>query len=344
MWARVRGFVHADIEAALYTSRDLWRLHAMRRTLFVVNADVADVFFAGAAEDVGAHERRRLQQWVGAELPGVDVPAWLAALEARVCDALAGGDEKLTRELTSTVELMDTEITLGSGKWKRRSPVSSRLLYVLGMDGRIVRSRPAGGWRSSQYRWAATQAWFGRAVTPLDKEAAQEALVRRYLAAFGPATLKDVRWWTGWKARDTRTALEAAGAVTVTVDDGDEALLLPDDSEPVALLEEDVVTLLPALDSTTMGWKERDWYLGDHAAALFDRNGNAGPTIWCDGRVVGGWGQVSSGEVVFRLLEDIGAPAADRLGEQAAALTKWMDGVVVTPRFRTPLERELSSG
>ena len=38
---------------------------------------------------------------------------------------------------------------------------------------------------------------------------------------------------------------------------------------------------------TFMGWKERDWFLGEHAEPLFDRNGNAGPTVWRDGRVVG---------------------------------------------------------
>ena len=36
------------------------------------------------------------------------------------------------------------------------------------------------------------------------------------------------------------------------------------------------LALLPVLDPTVMGWKERDFYLGGHGPALFDRNGNAG--------------------------------------------------------------------
>ncbi len=67
----------------------------------------------------------------------------------------------------------------------------------------------------------------------------------------------------------------------------------PSGSEPSA-------ALLPTLDPTTMGWKERDWYLGEHASLLFDSNGNAGPTVWWDGRVVGGWSQRRDGEIVFR--------------------------------------------
>ncbi len=56
-----------------------------------------------------------------------------------------------------------------------------------------------------------------------------------------------------------------------------------------------------------MGWQARDWFLGEHRAALFDRTGNIGPTVWWEGRVVGGWAQRASGEIVLRLLEDIGA-------------------------------------
>src|SRR5690606_4404040 len=49
------------------------------------------------------------------------------------------------------------------------------------------------------------------------------------------------------------------------------------------------VALLPALDPTTMGWAARDWYLGPHKAAVFDTIGNAGATVWWEGRIVGAW-------------------------------------------------------
>lgn len=48
---------------------------------------------------------------------------------------------------------------------------------------------------------------------------------------------------------------------------------------------------VPGLDITTMGWSDRDFYLGAHRAQVFDTNGNAGPTAWWNGRVVGGWYQ-----------------------------------------------------
>ena len=92
-----------------------------------------------------------------------------------------------------------------------------------------------------------------------------------------------------------------------------------------------------------MGWAERDWYLGPHRSALFDTNGNAGPTVWLDGRVVGGWGQHPSGAVVVRLLEDVGRKTAVRIEEEADRLEHWIGSVRVTPRFRTPLEKEIAA-
>jgi hypothetical protein len=101
------------------------------------------------------------------------------------------------------------------------------------------------------------------------------------------------------------------------------------------------VRLLPALDPTVMGWAERDWYLGAHRTALFDRNGNAGPTIWADGRVVGGWAHRADGTVAVRLLEDVGAEVTGAVDTAAGQLEAWLGERRFTPRFRTPLEKEL---
>jgi hypothetical protein len=104
------------------------------------------------------------------------------------------------------------------------------------------------------------------------------------------------------------------------------------------------VALLPALDPTPMGWAGREWYLGEHAKALFDRSGNVGPTVWCDGRIVGGWAQRADGEIAYRLLEDVGAEAAASVAIEAGRLAEWVGDIQVTPRFRTPLEKELTGG
>lgn len=191
-----------------------------------------------------------------------------------------------------------------------------------------------------QCRWAPVESWLPGGLPELPADASQADLARRWLAAFGPGTAADLRWWTGWPAGQVARALAAVEPVEVELD-GTTGLVLADDLEPVPS-PLPWVALLPALDPTLMGWSGRGWYLGDHGPRLFDRSGNPGPTVWCDGRIVGGWAQRRDGEVVPRLLEDIGTEAAAAVDTEADRLAGWLADVRVTPRFRTRLERELS--
>jgi hypothetical protein len=99
--------------------------------------------------------------------------------------------------------------------------------------------------------------------------------------------------------------------------------------------------LLPALDPTPMGWKERDWYLPADTRPLFDRNGNIGPTIWWGGEVIGGWAVRTDGEIATSLLLDRGAAAARAVRDAADTLRPRLEGTPVVPSFPTPLETEL---
>ena len=244
---------------------------------------------------------------------------------------------------TTTIKALLGLIKPDGGKpWEGLQGLTTRVLTQLAADGRIVRGRPRGGWMSSQHTWTTMAAWLGADVEVLAPDAARAELARRWLHAFGPATVTDLRWWTGWSAGEVKRALTAVGPVEVDLDDGTTGLLLADDLAPVKA-PKPWAALLPALDPTPMGWNGQAWYLGPHAGALFDRNGNVGPTVWWCGRIVGGWGQRPDGEVVVRLLEDVGADAAEAVDAEAARLAQLLDGIWVRPRFRTPLERELGA-
>src|SRR5262249_51887622 len=147
------------------------------------------------------------------------------------------------------------------------------------------------------------ETWLGGPLPPIETGAARAELLRRWLRTFGPGTTTDIRWWTGWTAKQTVGVLAEVDAEGVDLG-GTTGYVLPDDTDPRERPDR-WARLLPALDPTTMGWKERDWYLGPHAGRLFDRNGNAGPTVWADGRVIGGWAQTAEGRVVVELLEEV---------------------------------------
>ncbi|KIZ13480.1 winged helix DNA-binding domain-containing protein [Streptomyces natalensis] len=331
----------AEVERALYDDHSLVRLLCMRRTLFAVGAAFAPVVASSTAGAIAAKERRDMTRWVIGGLPGWDERR-LAEVEAKTLTALAARGQAAAADLAVDVpDLRDTIVQSPGKPYEATVAVSSRILRVLAAEGKIRRGRPRGGWTSSSFRWIPGTP-FAELPAPPPAEA-RAALARRWLAAYGPATVEDLKWWTGWTLTDTRRAVAATDAVEVTLEDGRPGLALPDDLAPVAA-PDPWAALLPALDPTAMGWKSRDWYLDPgHVPRLFDRSGNIGPTVWWNGRIIGGWAQRPDGEIAWRLLSDEGGrEAAAAVETEAARLAGWVRDVRVTPRFRTPLERELS--
>jgi hypothetical protein len=341
--ARVRGFAPGDLEDALYERRSLARMLGMRRTLFVVPREVAAVMDEACTKALAPPERRRLvgmleDQGVASAGEG---GRWLRRVAAETLEALARRGPSTARELTKDVPDLGAKLVFGEGRtWAGTMGVSTRVLFLLAAEGEILRARPLGTWVSGQYRWARTEDWLGEPLTTIDHAEACADLLGRYLHAFGPVTTTDVRWWTGWTARLTATTLEAIGAVEVGLDEG-VGWVLPDDLDRVTSTRR-WVALVPGLDPTIMGWKDRGWYLGEHGPPLFDRNGNAGPTVWADGRVVGGWIQRASGEIAVELLERVDARTRTAIDAERDRLRTWLGDVRVTPRFRTPVEQALS--
>jgi hypothetical protein len=333
----------AALEDAIYVERRLVRTLCMRRTMFVVPVEFVPVVQAAVTDALVPGERRRTVQMVEQAGIAADGAAWLAEAEAATLAELTARREATGAELAKAVPALSHQIPVGEGKtWAGTVGMSTRVLFLLSTAQLIVRGRPKGSWTSSQYRWSPMEAWLPDGMPALDPAPARAELARRYLAGFGPATTADLKWWTGWTVAQTKAALAAVGAIELTLEGEAQGWVLPDDLEPVRA-PAPWVALLPALDPTTMGWRGRSWYLGNHGPTLFDRNGNAGPTIWCDGRVVGGWAQRRSGEVVHRLLEDVGAETADAVAASAAELESWLGPTRITPRFPTPLQKELST-
>lgn len=350
--ARLDPFAVADLEDALYERRSLLRMLAMRRTMFVVPLDLAAVMDAACTQALVPGERRKLVTMLTDAGVTDDVDAWIERLGDETLAALHEHGPLPASKLTKIVPDLALQLKMAVGKkYEGTIGVSTRVLFLLATQGRIARGRPLGSWLSSQYRWAPMSEWIGE-LPALGARVARAELARRWLRAFGPGTVDDIAWWTKWTKADVRAALADNAAVEVTSDTGDApavaAWVLPDDLEDTpAFLAQDPdglppITLMPALDPTIMGWKERTWYLGPHRAPLFDRNGNAGPTVWVGGQAVGAWSVRAGGDVAYCLLEDVAPRDVARIDVAALDLTAWLDGVRVIPRFPTPLDKELT--
>lgn len=341
--ARCPSLTLDDVGPELYAERRLVRLMAMRRTLFVVPAELVPVVHAAASLDVAATQRRRLLSQLATlptdpSLPD-DLAAWLAETEAGVTAAIERLGTASGAELARAEPRLRTALLPTTDKaYDVRRTITSQVLVLMGAEGRLVRGRPMGTWTSRQHVWEPAAAWWPDGIEPVDPAQARVRLVAEHLRRFGPATEADVVWWTGWAQGTTRKAL----AQVETVDHAG-GLVLAEDAAPVEDAEPTAV-LLPALDPTPMGWKQREWFLPEDARPLYDTYGNVGPTVWWAGEVVGGWAVRSDGSVATELLTDRGDDARRAVDAAAEVLAARLGGAVVVPSFRTPLERGLGTG
>ncbi|OUZ07873.1 hypothetical protein BHE97_15975 [Aeromicrobium sp. PE09-221] len=331
----------ADLERALYTDRTLIRVLAMRRTVFAVPVDLAGACFAATARSVAAPERRKLLTMLRDS--GIDEPErFLDQAHTTARAVLPGLGIFRSAHLAAADPILATRVQVGAGtRYATSQSMASRLLTLMSAEGHVVRAKPVGTWASTQFTWCATENWTPALTEHPTHEDATRDIARRWLAAYGPAPLEDLCWWTGWTKTTARAALASLDTVEVHTEAGP-ALTLSDDLAPTPD-PGPWVALLPALDSTTMGWKQRGWYLGQHAERLFDNVGNAGPTIWADGRTVGGWTIRDDATVALRLLEDIDPERRVAIDQRAHQLEHLLDGTVIKARARrwTPIEKEL---
>src|SRR5690606_9281246 len=129
-----------------------------------------------------------------------------------------------------------------------------------------VQLPPRGVWRTKAgARYATLESWLGRKVEPLPADGSDPAgcrLVRRYLAAYGPASSADLRAWAGVAGLPAAVAAVRDELVTFKDERGRLLLDLPDAPRP----DPDTpapVRFLPAFDNAILGYHDRTRIIGD---------------------------------------------------------------------------------
>jgi hypothetical protein len=323
---------HPSIEAvekSLYIDRSLIRHHGMRRTLWVATPPVVRLMHSAATRDLLANERRRTCQLLARS--GVEDPEqWLAEAEKLVLTDLRQYGPSTAREIGQRSEALRQRLHLAPGKaYAAVQSAHSRVLYILGFDGKMLRGQPSN-WINGAYRYVDAESWLPGGLGDLDPRQASAELAERWLQRFGPATTADVQWWMGWAMKRTKQALADSGAVEADLE-GTPGWLSADDP-PVGPVEP-WVAVLPGLDPTIMGWKQRDWYLPSTSMEVFDRAGNGGPSLWVDGRVVGAWAQAKDGLIHTHYFERVAAARRREIDQRIDQLKSWIGNTRFTVRF-----------
>ena len=337
-WARAR-VSSDDVDRALYAQRSVVKQLAMRRTVFAFPRELLPAVWGSASARVAGQQVRRMAKEMETTGIATDGEAWAVDHLALVHRLIAADGPLTTAEVRAALPALDARVTRGRGDYQADVAVAASVIVTLAASGAIVRGENDGGWKISRPRWTATEQWLGKVPEPLPEAQGYAALVTAWLRAFGPGTEADLVWWLGATKAAVRQALADVAAVPVSLDGDATGWLLPDDLDPVAD-PGPWAALLPSLDPTTMGWKERAFHLGAHGDKVFDRNGNGGPTAWWSGRIVGVWCQRDDGSVEVVLAEDVPRAARRALDAEAAELTTWLDGDVVRSIYLSPLARE----
>lgn len=319
-----------DVEHALFDDRTIIRVLGMRRTLFAIDWQLAPAVWMSSRPTVVREQVRLLGRML--EASGISDPdPWIAEAEARLIAFLDEHPGSTSAEIAAADPYLGYRVSMPGAGGGSQS-VTSRLLTHMSAGGQVIRARPKGSWNSTQFTWVTASSWRSDWTSVASLEEASAMIARSWLLGHGPGTVDDFSWWAGWPKGRSRNAIVRAGAVEVRIDSGT-AYLHESDLEPITD-PEPWVALLPGLDSSTMGWKQRSFYLGPHVERLFDNVGNGGPTVWVDGRIVGGWSQLDSGSVVFELFEDVGTASQEAIEVRAAALEQFLGTVRLKLRAR----------
>src|SRR5262245_37778768 len=205
--ARLPDSANEQLERALYQARSMVRMIGMLRTLFVPPLELAAVVRAACTETILVSQRRRYAKLVEEGGIAADGEAWLEAAGDATLRALEARGEAYASELSKDVPQLREKLRYGEGKtWAGSVGMTSWVLFLLAAEGRIVRCRPRGAWTSSQWSWTHAASWLPSPLARLEQDAARAELASRWLAAYGPASVADLKWWSGWTLKQTREA------------------------------------------------------------------------------------------------------------------------------------------
>ena len=214
--ARTDDASPSHVERALYDDRErsaCWPCGGRCS----VPRQLAAVRLVGASDLVATQQRKLLLKLLAESCISGDLEVWLDRAELVALTAIEAAGEITSTDLAQADPLLATRVHIGTGKYAATPSVASRLMTLLSAEGKVVRTRPRGGWTSTQFRWSTMASWCDLGELP-DLDTAITDLARRWLHAYGPATLDDLQWWTGWTKTRTRAAVAPLDTVEVEAD------------------------------------------------------------------------------------------------------------------------------
>ena len=307
LFARINGFTKERLDEELYVKKQLGKIRSIRKTLYIFPRELIPVFHASSKRINEKQSKKALEH------RGISLDTYQTISES-ILNILRDKTEEMTA--TEIKKALNTKQNI------------SYILYLMCDQKLLIRGRPRKYFLFKEY-------FPDLDIVNLNEQTAQTQLIQYYLRAFGPVSEQDIIWWTGLGKTIIKTALTRIQdeLVEIEIMDLDKNLLLM--QSDIDLIErkgsnirENIVNLLPALDSYIMGYKERDRYFlsNNHNSYVFDRTGNATSIILSDGRIIGVWDVIKDDKpkVKFFLFKETKDTIKDLIRQKAKKIGKFI--------------------
>ena len=318
LWARVESLERGAVEAALWEERRLVKTWAMRGTLHLLPAGELPLWVAAQGALEPRHHSASWLRYFG--VTRGEAEALLAAIPHSL-EGRALTREELAREVgrRTSSEALGEKLRESWGALLKPAAFRGDLCFAPS-DGRNV-------------RFVRPQEWLG-SWQEVSTDAGIAAVVRRYLAAYGPATREEfARWFGARSAAQAERLIRGLGDEVTPVDiEGSTAWMLTELEDELAAAEPSgIVRLLPAFDQYVVAAPRNSESVlpTAHKKRVYRPQGWLSPVVLVDGRIVGTWRHEQGSDRVGVHVEPFGKTAKGvRQGVQTEAerLARFLGG------------------
>ncbi len=274
--ARNPNFRFTDLDDWMYAQRQAVRIRAMRYSNFIIPVRLLPTVFQ-ATNSALANPLKQMFKM--------------------------GVSESQYQELAAQIEQILDAGTLTAGEIRAALPpemaaLGPALTYAapqMCAEGRLVRARVRGGWKSDLYEYARFDRWLPSVnLDEISPEEARVVLARAYFDSYGPATAEDFRWWSGLSKTDANRAVTALDSELLPIEsNGADYLLLAEKKDALRDRPAEApqgVRLLPVWDAYLMAYKDRARLVPEQCYDyVYAKTGDATSTVLLNGTVGGIW-------------------------------------------------------
>lgn len=296
VYARIGDYDPKIMFDALNKGDQLVRIHAFRRTVFVIHTDKLPVILQAMGP-------------------------LLYKFARKAPDIKNMTEEELDKKIAIICELLEKQ-PLPTREIKKQLPELApnlrSILYIAHAKGKITRATAKHA-KSTQTSLASMKKWVPDFnLDTLSHKQALSMLISNYIRAFGPVTEEDIAWWTGYTRKYLREILETIKESSIVFEKGKSEYIVNkedyEDALSINLPSEPIITFLPYEDHFPKAYRNRSWFIDTKLEEkLFPRNkkafwpstpsstpnipitsgmnqsGEIRPSIWLDSKIIGRW-------------------------------------------------------